>query len=266
MAGLIYKYRWVIVAVMVVVTWFARSQPGDALPDSWRQAEEKVMEHERAIAECMAERGWEYIPALPADVYIKREYVRAETYGRPTPDLTNMNIPPDPNDAIVSRLSEKDKEARALAYWGDIDADGDDPGCYHLTFEEVWGENLADHDATEDVVADMEVTLAADPRVIAAEAQYVACMAEHGIEVRDLDTLFDEYIKGLEELQHREKDEGESPTIEAERKALLEWWEEVNPINEACFDEFSKVREVARAEFLVEKGIWEINPYADHDH
>lgn len=27
-----------------------------------------------------------------------------------------------------------------------------------------------------------------------------------------------------------------------------------------------RLREEARAEYLVEKGIWEINPYADHDH
>jgi hypothetical protein len=136
------------------------------------------MEHERAIADCMAERGFEYIAALPADVLMEEARASAEAQGRDLEEaLTDLEIPEDPNETILASLPPDRAEAHADAYWGD----GRRDGCYYATYEQAWGVDVRELGAAIDArLPAVEEQIASDSRVVAARAQFVECMRTKG--------------------------------------------------------------------------------------
>jgi hypothetical protein len=260
-AALKVKSRWVPIGatalgVVLVAGVLMAPRQGQALPDNWLAAEAKALEHETAIAECMGGRGWEYVAALPLGVIVQREIVRAESRGLPPPDPSEVALPVDPNHAIVARLDDEAKEARATAFWGDLDVGGSDPGCYALTYEDIWGVDLLDP-SLDRHVQDLEAFLAADSRVVDAERGYISCMASHGLEVSSRHQVLEEYVLATEQLGERGRREGDSPELDRAWEALWSSWEVAVRANDECFQPFYLVEESVRAEYLRMHGIWE---------
>jgi hypothetical protein len=241
-----------VMATALASVMGAKANPEGVLTLRWQEAEAKVLAHEEAIATCMAERGFEYIPTIPADVVLQREAVMAASRGLPPPDPAEVDIPDDPNVAIISRLSEAAKEARAVAYWGTDDA----PGCYGSTYEEVWGVDPWDP-ASAVRVEHMEAFIASDPRVKQAVEVYVRCMAAEGITVSSTGELYVRYVTAAEGLQAKRGAAEATDGFDADQEALYEWWDRVHPIHERCIGPHYEVEETVRGEYLREHGIWD---------
>lgn len=232
----------------------ACEDPSSALERELQEAEERLMEHEDLIAECMRERGWEYIPALPADAVIEREHALADAAGREPPDPEDLDLPEDPNEAIIAELADAEKEARADAYWGDLDRGGTDPGCYSTTYEQAWGFDPFDPEIEQQAL-DMEAALQADSRVVQAVRQYVECVAEEGYEVSGTGDLFDHYIDREQELGARRDTEGDSDALQEEWDALQAEKYAAFEVHDGCIVAYDSVEEHVRGEYIEEHDI-----------
>lgn len=141
-----------------------------------------VIAHEEAIASCMGAQGFSYVVALPADVAMEEAALRAELEGRdPGQAVAEVDVV-DPLQDILGTMSESERAAWEAAYWGE---EGGDPGCYHSTYEAVWGIDLL---RLPEEIAEATETIDADPRVIEAESDYFDCMSERGYELDDIDS------------------------------------------------------------------------------
>lgn len=247
--------RWNVAALAAATCLLAACEdPSAALEQELQEVEERLMAHEELIAECMGERGWEYIPALPADAVIEREHALAQADGRDPPDLDDLDLPEDPNEAIIAELTDAEKEARASAYWGDLDGGGTDPGCYASTYEQAWGFDPFDADVEQHVL-DMEAALQADPRVVEALQDYVDCVAEEGYEVSGTDDLFAHYIAQEQELSARRGTEGDTDALQAEWDALQTEKYAAFEVHDRCIVAYDEVEEYVRGEYIREHDI-----------
>ena len=135
-----------------------------------------------------ARDGFEYVAVLPSDWIMERETqldVARGGDGRVDPE--QLDIPADPNEAIVAVMTPDEVAAYEFAYWGDADLGGDIAGCYQTTYEEVWGLDLLADLSTE--TAELERLLASDERLVAAEGEYLSCMRSDGFEVADFNDV-----------------------------------------------------------------------------
>lgn len=221
---------------------------------AWVNAEATVMEHERLIAACMAARGWEYVPTLPADVILQRETVQAELQGLPPPDPSTIDLPADPNDEIVAQLGPSEQEARAVSYWGDIDAGGSDPGCYRSTYEQAWAVDPFAPELEHDWLA-MEQTIEADPRVLAAVDEYRACVAAEGFSWSHPADLVQERVMRVEELGERERAAVSDADFTAEREAMQAEFNAAFEVHDGCVSPYDVVTETVRDEYVREHGL-----------
>lgn len=188
-----------------------------ALDRMWLDASEesersRQAEIERRIAECMSEEGFEYIPveeptADDEDVPDPGTVEFAEQWGygivdNPWDAEQSVQVglaADDPNRAIVDAMSEAEREAYYAALWGpqmhagvEPDEDGgyeppswQEMGCAGAAYHEVQGAPLTApaqgiDDPLWDEMVDLERATAADPRVLAAEAEWASCMADAG--------------------------------------------------------------------------------------
>lgn len=151
----------------------------EAVPEGSESAfRTTVLAHEVAIAECMADRGFEYVASIPADVLLEEARAAAEAEGRDLEEaLEEVDLPEDPNEAIIAALPADRAEAYADAYWG---TDGSN-GCYYSTYEQAWGVDIRSlgSDLDEHLPA-VEAEIASDERVVAAKEAFLECMAREG--------------------------------------------------------------------------------------
>ena len=187
-------------AAALVVAACSDSEAGmEELRTELNAFEVRLLEHEEAIAVCMREYGFEYVAVLPSDWIMERETqldVARGGDGRVDPE--QLDIPANPNDAIVAGMSEEEVAAYEFAYWGDADLGGDIPGCYQTTYQDVWGLDLLADLSTE--TAELEQLLASDERLTAAEDDYLECMRSDGFAVanfNDVHRLIDERFQQL---------------------------------------------------------------------
>ncbi|NOY57223.1 MAG: hypothetical protein GXP34_14750 [Actinobacteria bacterium] len=158
--------------------------------------EARLMDQEDAIAACMTVKGFEYIPHLPADWVMERA---AELdYARGGSGDVNVDAPVDPNDVILARVTPEQVDAYQTAYWGDETT----PGCYDVTYEQVFGVNRARQlDELAAAAEKVDAAMATDPRMINARATYVTCMHGYGLDVTGIDDVYrmvDERREALE--------------------------------------------------------------------
>lgn len=134
-----------------------------------------VLRHERLIAECMKERGFEYVVGLPSSVLAEEARQQAKAEGgdahaaveKAQADAVN------PNEATLAALSPEQQARWGDALWGDANR----RGCYDHTYAAAWGVSPGD------LTSQAEALLAkakADPAVVAAAGEYVSCMAARG--------------------------------------------------------------------------------------
>jgi hypothetical protein len=207
-----------------------------------------VMRHERLIAECMESRGWVYVPSIPHSLLLEREHALADAQGR-TFDPSSVELPPDPNDEIVTKLSEVEKAARATDYWGDLESGGTDPGCYRLTYERAWGAYpLID----PELVADMDAAVEADRRTVAARERYTICMADRGYEVAGPIDVFRKYTIKEEQLSEAIRAGGGVPDQSPLMKALQAEKVAAFAAHDECVLDYRRVEEQVRRDYLKE--------------
>ncbi|MCL2594104.1 MAG: hypothetical protein FWD83_01070 [Promicromonosporaceae bacterium] len=172
---------------------------------------------EEAIAVCMAEYGFNYIPNISGGGSIiiwgddddsdlpqwgSREFAEIFGYGISTDpwrmDEGDMDgVMPevdgnewfDPNAEQVEAMSEGEREAWSEALWGppfDWDS-GEDwdmylhGGCHGRAQEQVWRhETPAQFEALEQEIQTLWEQVQADPRISAANVSWSSCMADEG--------------------------------------------------------------------------------------
>lgn len=187
------------------------------------QFKELILAHEDAIADCMQAKGFAYVAHLPPDAVREEAAVMAELRGEdPVKAMSAASPAPDPNEEVVTALSESEQEAWAFAYWGEETEAV--PGCYHETYEAVWGASAFESDAEVDRTVDR---IRADHRVLAAERDYVGCMHEAGYaDVENLYHIFqfiEEHEEGIDEAVRSAQGYSDwSLTAQAEHERCLE--------------------------------------------
>ncbi len=162
----------------------------DRLPvgETRRQLDEyeaKLEQQQIALAACMAQRGFDYIPHLPADWVMERAALLDYAAGG-TGDI-DVDAPPDPNLKILAGFTSAEVNAYQVAYWGDDST----AGCYDITYEKVFGISPRAELARLAAVADqVDAAVASDPRIAQATASFISCMDGRGFAVTDVNDVF----------------------------------------------------------------------------
>ena len=186
----------------------------------------QAMEDERrvqeAIARCMAQEGFEYVPAVrPVTssrlAFDQEEFAREQGFGITTGFgregsflVEEEDGWEDPNQAIVESLSESEREAYdevlhgpfdQSAFGEDLDPETgepvfpDDPfggGCQGQAYEEVYGAQMEMWEKLGPELQELWQRVQADPRFEEAERQWVVCMADRGYSYNGIDSLYEE--------------------------------------------------------------------------
>lgn len=175
----------------------------------------QTREREALIAACMQEQGFEYTPMDPATDgsspleegdaeqvdYDSEEYAATEGYGVTTYDESDEGQEEpveeyvDPNEDYVAAMSETEQTAFYEALNGPaVEYDEDAPeeeleydwttaGCYGAADHEVNGQQVYDDPAFKSLNEDIEAlyeTTQSDPRIVAIDAEWSACMSDAG--------------------------------------------------------------------------------------
>lgn len=174
------------------------------------QVRQQYMRYQEAVAACMADAGFEYLPTLSGLVFFDQSAVDppresrefAEQYGyayrsRPA-GMTSTSSPGDnPNDALTAKMSEAEVTEYYLALFGTQHEDFEAAG-FPEDFEWDWRvggcDGLARHEVIEAGPQSDPTYLAlkaeidridadvvpAHPDVVAADADWAECMADAG--------------------------------------------------------------------------------------
>jgi hypothetical protein len=199
----------------------------------------RIEESQALITKCMAEAGFEYVPASVQDValaehadrvqpgYSRDEYKKYWGYGVSTrfDNLAKeLELGPQ-NVRYIENLSEADKVAYERTLYGDDPnstfafALGDEDfsstgGCTRKAVEQVFTRK----EIRGDFVNPKDVLIEKDPRVAKANAAWVACMEGYGY-VGYLDQ--DEVIEDFEERFAALTSDAEAPTLTGPKLAKL---------------------------------------------
>ena len=182
---------------------------------------------ESKIATCMADAGFEYVPAdvtavlemglwMHADPDMTREEYKSQWgYGISTrTDNPARDIGlGEQNLQIYENLSESEQVAYDRTLFGeDTDAtfaltlDDEDfgglGGCTKEAVEEVFPAEMM----TGTFINPKDVLIESDPRVVAADEAWMECMSEDGYEYEDQDEIMEEYEEQLDAVT-----DGEDP-------------------------------------------------------
>ena len=120
----------------IAIIWGTNLSPDE----QQRRSEARWNERQELIAQCMLELGFEYLPepmplssgiAMPGNYSWDRNWVAQNGYGAASSRVWSQTTlheflsgnappPPDPNEAIRNALSENEREAWFLAFWGPL--------------------------------------------------------------------------------------------------------------------------------------------------
>lgn len=177
-------------------------------------SEQQEREIEEQIAECMAEKGFEYIPKEPSDGpptafedhprqemdedEFREEYGYGISTWQPEPGERGFEPSDDPNHELMEEMDEAERDAwhEALRGRPPIDPDELEPGempdagehehprgCRDEAREEVLGEQLELRKELRDAMEGLHEAMQSDPRVAEAERAWAECMRERGWDV-----------------------------------------------------------------------------------
>ncbi|MEN8041956.1 MAG: hypothetical protein ABFR95_10685 [Actinomycetota bacterium] len=201
-------------------------------------AEQQFQEQERlaqeAIAKCMADEGFEYIPYVQNQDFggfsgpdSQEEFVAQYGFGVSTMLLEEQQFSEedyeeerakDPNNAIAEALSESEREAYYAALHGpppEIDHESmteeeiqefyesyQPTGCYNSAYEDLYNNEaqMAFQEQFGSALEDMYRGLENDPRLQEMESNWSACMAESGYEFKDENDAHIFLLRRLEEV------------------------------------------------------------------
>ena len=183
---------------------------------------------QESIALCMAQEGFEYIPAVrPQDsgffALDEEEYARERGFGITTwfgeEELFASGDEEwvDPNGEIVASLSESERNAYHEVLYGEdpfgepdgsgeVESLGDlwGSGCNGMAYEEVYGAMTAVFTELGPQMEELTQRVEADPRFREAEEVWAACMADRGFPYDSQEAMFEqvneEFSRRLEEI------------------------------------------------------------------
>ena len=189
-------------------------------PDaSQEQLRRWQMSQQELIAVCMANQGFEYVPALaPGNIDIasldEEQYAREQGFGISTRYNTVDEAPGeqwvDPNGAIVAAMSDSEEAAYYAALYGEetgLEAGAEESdatfwggGCQGEAAQEVFGQADEILRDLEPLFSDLEQRVAADPRLADADQGWTACMSDRGYDYDNSEHVFN---TALPDLQNR---------------------------------------------------------------
>ncbi|WP_182111922.1 MULTISPECIES: hypothetical protein [unclassified Actinotalea] len=178
--------------------------------DNEEAMNQQMMDVEERTAACMAEQGFEYIPVdwtqgggfdpgEELDVeWGTLEFAEKYGYGATTNPYGDGTEAPgaeewvNPNDELVSAMSETEVQAYNEALWGPpVESTGDEPvewtwetgGCQGRAQHEVDVENGVggeEFEALQDEMEAMWMEIENDPKLVELNAEWASCMADAG--------------------------------------------------------------------------------------
>lgn len=174
---------------------------------------------QEAVRTCMAEQGFEYIPAVYPQPdfatmeFDQVEYARTQGFGITTwygneEQFTGPEVDwVDPNQAVVEMMSESEREAYYEALHGppnqgesQVDEstgetfyvqEGFGAGCYGEASEEIYGNQNRVYEEMSTELEDMYERLQADPRIAEANQAWAGCMADQGFTYESPDKMYE---------------------------------------------------------------------------
>ena len=188
-----------------------------------------------AVAECMHEDGFEYVPripeqdsAAPADdlpEWGTREFAEGYGYGITTlGDLAGPE-PADPNADLLASMSEEGRAEWETALYGAPSTDAEpaigSAGCLGEAQREVYGGGLLGDPRFLELSAELAPLYEAvdvDPRVVAVTAEWSICMGDAGHEVASPGEAVSELYTDLE---HALEIGEEAPAALTQREVLV---------------------------------------------
>ncbi len=228
---------------------------------------------QESIASCMAQEGFEYIPAVrPQGLGFvasdQEEFARERGFGITTwfgeEDLFSSGDEDwvDPNAEIVASLSESERDAyREVLYGestfgdpgasGDVESVGDlwGSGCSGKAYEEVFGAMNAVFIELGPQLEELNQRVEADPRFRGAEAGWAGCMADRGFPYDSQEAMFEqvneEFGRRLEEIVGAENAFFDPFAGMSEEEAEAFWEEDRS--EEEIADFFDQARQEAMA-------------------
>ncbi len=224
--------RLLVVAVFVAAaaTVPALLQPA-AFSDESQSLRDKVLQQQKLVAECMKDRGFEYIATLPNDLVVEEARHAAQLAGRDAEaavEEASRNLPPDPNEALISPLPLEQQKAWGDALWGTDET----AGCSDSTFSSAFKVNMADE---EDEAALILAQVRSSPSVQAAEKAYIGCMKEQGYAVTSVDGIYEHVGRQVENL---------------DTQARREITEKAYARHDACMDPYDETFNAVHLELL----------------
>lgn len=189
----------------------------DASQEQFRRWE---MRQQELIATCMANQGFEYVPAAtPSSIigvaFDEEQFAREQGFGISTRyDAIDENDPSgqwtDPNEAIVAAMSESERNAYYEGLYGaetgleagaeESDATFWGGGCQGGAAQEVFGQAEAIFSELEPLLTDLQERVDADPRMADADQGWTACMSDRGYQYESADDIWN---TALDDLQQR---------------------------------------------------------------
>ena len=175
------------------------------------------MSQQERIAVCMANQGFEYVPAVaPGNVDVlaldEEQYAREQGFGISTryntveEDAAEQWV--DPNEAIVAAMSDSEEAAYYTALYGEetgleegaeeSDATFWGGGCQGEAAQEVFGQADAIFQELEPLLTDLQERVEADPRLADADRRWTACMSDRGYDYDDAEDLQNTAIPDLQ--------------------------------------------------------------------
>ena len=182
---------------------------------------------EEMIARCMAEQGFEYVPAIrPARAsgvaFDEEEFARERGFGITTwfgqedSSRSDEDEWVDPNEAIIAAMSESEQDAYRDARYGSFDEQGVDPdtgepifddtggGCHDLAIDEVYGFQNEARETLGPALDEVFQRVLADPRFQEAERAWSVCMADRGYiyagVMQMYEDIYEDFEQRLEEI------------------------------------------------------------------
>lgn len=245
-----------------------------------------LVQRENSIVECMAERGFEYVPqpiesakelGRELDLYQEIGFDRTRAIETAREFGFGLFIDPealemarldadeafDANNEIRESLSEDEEAAYSKALAGDNIVGNDVKGCLEIAEEEVPDPEV-DAGLDEAMVRmeeDLEQRLRADPRIVAAEQELDACFGQAGFDISNQtprDYMKDRFrqLTGLdyEQVGFSGLNQVDEDTIDALRAEELQLAE----VDATCHANYYAVRDQVGSE--LEQDVIEENP------
>lgn len=215
--------------------------PGFRFVD-WRLDDEAFTTEERAreilISECMADKGWEYLPSP------------AVTIGPNDP--LPLEVQANPNDARALELNELDRAAYYLDLVGSPDPNSlTDPGsggCLAAALEEIPGVYALAAELLSETES-LRHAIQSHPQVLSAETQWSECMRSRGFDYSNPDGEMSDEARSTS-FTHCEaelREATETARIEMENEFAAAHRAELEAHATRAADDLARAHEIIRA-------------------